>query len=183
MKPFEVIDAEQRSEAWFRARAGRVTASRAGDMLAKTKSGYSTSRKNLLPQLVAERLTGLPQVDGYQSPAMLRGIELEPKAFAAYESTTGQMADKAGFLRHLELTIGAAPDGVIGDFDGILELKVANPATQLCYHTGKTLPTGYRPQMARQLLVSGASYCDFMSYGPSFPEALQVFLVGGCRAE
>jgi putative phage-type endonuclease len=183
MKPFEVIDAEQRSEGWFRARAGRVTASRAADMLAKTKSGYSTSRKNLLVQLVAERLTGLPQEDGYQSPAMLRGIELEPRAFAAYESTTGQMADKVGFLSHLELPIGASPDGVIGDFDGILELKVPNPATHLSYLKARTLPADYLPQISHQLLVSGAAYCDFMSYGPNFPEALQVFLLRVYRTD
>jgi putative phage-type endonuclease len=183
MRSFEVIDAEQRSPEWFRARAGRVTASRAADMLAKTKSGYSTSRKNLLVQLVAERLTGLPQEDNYQSPAMLRGIELEPKAFAAYEATTGQMATKVGFLAHLDQPIGASPDGVIGDFDGILELKVPNPATHLTYLKARTLPSDYLPQVSHHLLVSGAAYCDFMSYGPNFPEALQVFLVRVYRAD
>lgn len=183
MRSFEVIDAEQRSEAWFRARAGRVTASRAADFLAKTKSGYSTSRKNLLVQLVAERLTGLPQEDSYQSPAMLRGIELEPKAFAAYEATTGQMATKVGFLAHLDRPIGASPDGVIGDFDGVLELKVPNPATHLGYLKARTLPSDYLPQVSHHLMVSGAAYCDFMSYGPNFPEALQVFLVRVYRAD
>jgi putative phage-type endonuclease len=183
VRNFEVIDAEQRSPRWFQARAGRVTASRAADFLAKTKSGYSTSRKNLLVQLVAERLTGLPQEDGYQSPAMLRGIELEPQAFAAYESTTGQMARKVGFLAHTHLPIGASPDGVIGDFDGILELKVPNPATHLGYLKARTLPPDYRPQIAHQLLVSGAAYCDFMSYGPNFPDHLQTFLVRVYRAD
>lgn len=152
-------------------------------MLAKTKSGYSTSRKNLLVQLVAERLTGQPQEDGYQSPAMLRGIELEPKAFAAYEATTGQMAEKVGFLAHLDLPIGASPDGIIGDFDGLLELKVPNPATHLGYLKARTLPADYQPQIAHQLLVSGAAYCDFMSYGPNFPDHLQVFLVRVYRAD
>lgn len=177
MRNFTVIDAEQRTPAWFAARAGKVTASRAKDFLARTKSGYSTSRKNYLTQLVAERLTGQPQEDGYQSPAMLRGIELEGAAFSSYEALTGHMAERVGFLAHTELPIGSSPDGVIGDFDGVLELKVPNPATHIGYLKAKTLPADYLPQVTHHLLVSGAAYCDFLSYGPNFPDALQTFLV------
>lgn len=183
MRNFTVIEDEQRSEAWFRARAGRVTASRAADFLKKTKSGYSTSRQNYAVQLVAERLTGLPQEDGFQSQAMVRGIELEPQAFAAYEAATGEMATRVGFLAHNELPIGASPDGVIGDFDGILELKVPLPTTHLSYLRAKSLPADYLPQVQHLLLVSGAQYCDFMSYCPNFPEALQVCLVRVQRSD
>lgn len=183
MKPFVVIDAEQRSPTWFAARAGKVTASRAKDFLAKTKSGYSTSRRNYLVQLVAERLTGQPQDDGFVSAAMQRGMDLEPAAFAAYESVTGEMAQRVGFLAHTELPIGASPDGVIGDFDGVLELKVPLPATHLTYLRAGVLPADYVPQVTHQLLVSGAAYCDFLSYGPTFPEHLQTFCVRVTRAE
>lgn len=184
MKPFEVIDAEQRTPPWFAARAGKVTASRAGDFLAKTKSGYSTSRRNYLVQLVAERLTGLPSEDsGFVSAAMQRGIDLEPRAFAAYEAATGNVATRVGFLSHLELPIGASPDGVIGDYEGILELKVPLPATHLTYLKDKTLPANYLPQVQHLLLVSGAAYVDFMSYGPQFPESLQTFLVRVYRSD
>ncbi len=183
MRNFVVIDAEQRSAEWFAARAGKVTASRASDFLARTKTGYSTSRKNYLIQLCAERLTGQPQEDGYVSPAMLRGVELEPAAFAAYESLTGEMPSHVGFLAHTELPIGTSPDGVIGDFDGILELKVPNPATHIGYLKAGGLPADYLPQVSHHLFVSGASYVDFMSYGPNFPDALQTFLVRVYRSD
>jgi hypothetical protein len=49
---------EQRTEEWFAARCGKVTASRVADIIAKTKSGPSASRENYLAQLVCERLTG-----------------------------------------------------------------------------------------------------------------------------
>jgi len=178
MRGFTVINAEQRSETWRRARAGRVTASRASDFLAKVKSGgYSTSRKNYLIQLAAERLTGQPQDDGFVSAAMARGIELEPAAFSAYEAVTGEWAERVGFLVHNDVLIGASPDGVIGDYVGVLELKVPNPATHIGYLRAGVLPSDYLPQVMHQLLVSGADYCDFMSYGPNFPAALQTFLV------
>jgi penicillin-binding protein 2 len=51
------IKAEQRSPEWFEARLGRPTASRFGDIMAKTRSGYSTSRKNYRAELVIQRLT------------------------------------------------------------------------------------------------------------------------------
>lgn len=183
MRKFTVIDAEQRSPEWFQARAGKVTASRACDFLAKTKSGYSTSRRNYLVQLLAERLTGQPQEDGFVSNAMLRGLALEPQAFATYEAATGQMPQHVGFLAHTELPIGSSPDGVIGDFEGVLELKVPNPATHLGYLRAGGLPADYLPQVSHHLLVSGAAYCDFMSYGPNFPEHLQVFLVRVYRSD
>ena len=51
---------EQRTEEWFAARCGKVTASRVADIIAKTKTGYSTSRENYFAHLVCERMTGKP---------------------------------------------------------------------------------------------------------------------------
>ena len=46
----------QGSDAWFQSRIGKVTASRVADVIAKTKTGYSTSRENYMAQLVCERM-------------------------------------------------------------------------------------------------------------------------------
>lgn len=180
---FTVVQAEQRSEEWFAARAGRVTASRACDVVAKIKSGEAAARRNYRIQLVAERLTGEPQEDGFVSAAMQRGIDMEPRAFAAYEALTGQMPDRVGFLAHNDLPIGSSPDGVISDYEGVLELKVPNPATHIGYLRAGTLPADYLPQVTHHLYVSGAAYCDFMSYGPNFPDPLQTFLVRVYRSD
>jgi single-stranded DNA-binding protein len=47
------VNCDQRSAAWFAARLGKATASKIADVTAKTKGGYSTSRKNYAAQLVA----------------------------------------------------------------------------------------------------------------------------------
>jgi len=65
---------EQRSEEWFQARLGKVTASRVADVLAKIKSGESASRRNYKIQLVSERLTGERQ-ETYINQAMQDGID------------------------------------------------------------------------------------------------------------
>ena len=98
MSRFTVIECEQRTPEWHAARAGRVTASRAADMLAKIKSGESAGRRNYRTQLVAERLTGQPQENGYVNAAMQHGIDTEPHAIAAYEALTGALVRKTGFL-------------------------------------------------------------------------------------
>ena len=67
---------EQGSPEWFEQRRGKVTASRIADIMARTKSGYSTSRQNYLMQLLCERLTGKVE-ESFKSSAMQRGNDLE----------------------------------------------------------------------------------------------------------
>ena len=74
---------EQRSDAWFTARLGKVTASRVADVIAKTKSGYSASRDNYMAQLICERLT-CQQGESFTNAAMTWGTETEPLARSAF---------------------------------------------------------------------------------------------------
>ena len=74
----------QGSPEWIAARVGSVGASRISDIIAKTKTGYSTSRANYAAQLVAERLTGATQ-ESYTNAAMQWGTDQEPEARVAYE--------------------------------------------------------------------------------------------------
>ena len=78
----------QGSEAWFLQRLGKATASRIADVIAKTKSGYSTSRENYRVELALERITGQRQ-ESYTNGAMQWGTDTEPLARAAYEAHTG----------------------------------------------------------------------------------------------
>ena len=68
---------DQGSEEWFKARIGKVTASRVADVIAKTKTGYSSSRDNYMAQLICERLTN-QKADGFTNAAMQWGTETEP---------------------------------------------------------------------------------------------------------
>lgn len=177
MSRFTVIDAEQRSAAWFQARCGRLTGSRAADMLATIKSGEAADRRNLRAQLVAERLTKQPQDDGYTNAAMTRGVDLEPAAFDAYERERGLLVRRTGFLAHTELLVGCSLDGDVENFTGVLEIKCPKTATHISYLRGGILPPAYRPQVMHNLWVSGAAWCDFMSYDPRLGPGLEVFLV------
>jgi hypothetical protein len=177
MSHFAIIDVPQRSEEWFAARAGRLTASNARDMLATIKSGEAAARRDLRMRLVVERLTGTAQDDGYVNDAMQRGIELEPDALAAYESLSGNLASAVGFLAHTDLMAGGSPDGVIGDFDGLVELKCPKSATHFGYLRNGVVPVDYLPQLTHLLWLTGCPWIDFLSYDPRFPKKLQTFYV------
>lgn len=172
-----VVEAEQRSPEWFAARLGRLTGSRAADMLATIKSGEAAARRDLRVQLVCERLTQTLQEDMFVNAAMQRGIDCEPLAFAAYESLTGLMAVRSGFLAHDTIAAGCSLDGHVGDFAGILEVKCPKSATHLRYLRGGVVPSDYLPQITHNLWITKAMWCDFLSFDDRFPAALQTFLV------
>ena len=183
VQPFTVIEAEQRSPEWFAARLGRLTGSRAADMLATIKSGEAAARRDLRIQLVCERLTQTLQEDAFVNAAMQRGIDCEPLAFSAYESLTGNVAHRTGFLAHDTLAIGCSLDGHVGDFAGILEVKCPKSATHLGYLRGGKVPAAYIPQITHNLWVTGAAWADFLSFDDRFPVELQTFLVRHERNE
>lgn len=162
----------QRTEEWFAARLGRATASRFADVLAKTKSGPSASRKNYLAQLVAERLTGRRE-QGYTSAEMQFGTDTEPLARAAYQERTGLEVQECGFLTHHELMAGASPDGLVDEY-GLLEIKCPNTATHIEYLLSTKYPSKYQAQIQGQLWIADREWCDFVSFDPRMPIDLQL---------
>ena len=169
------MNAPQRTEAWFAERAGKVTASRVKDVIAKTKTGPSASRKNYLAQLVAERMTG-QTAESFSNSAMQRGTDLEPFARARYEMFRDVLVEEVGFVSHPSIRwSGASPDGLVSD--GLVEIKCPNTATHIDYLLAGKVPTEYQPQMAWQCVCTGRAWCDFVSFDDRLPERLQLFVV------
>jgi putative phage-type endonuclease len=166
---------EQRTDDWFAARLGKVTASKVADVVAKTKSGYSASRDNYMAQLVCERLTGKP-TEGFSNAAMAWGTETEPLARAAYEAKMDVLVDEVGFVDHPTIIMsGASPDGLVG-VDGLIEIKCPNSATHIDTLLSQEVPKKYMDQMFWQMACTGRQWCDFVSYDPRLPEDLQLFI-------
>lgn len=163
------IAMEQRTDEWFKARLGKVTASRIGDIMAKTKSGYGAARKNYMAQLLCERLTGMRE-ETFVSAAMQRGTDLEAKARATYILTNGDLVEEIGFVEHPNIEMsGASPDGLVND-DGLIEIKCPNTATHLEFIRTKKPKSEYILQMQWQMACTGRSWCDFVSYDDRLPE-------------
>jgi len=166
---------EQGTDEWFAARIGKVTASRVADVIAKTKTGYSSSRDNYMAQLICERLTN-QKGESFTNAAMQHGTETEPLARAAYEALKDVLVDEVGFIPHPKILMaGASPDGLIGD-NGLLEIKCPNTATHIDTLLSETVPGKYNTQMQFQMACSDREWCDFVSFDNRLPTELQLFV-------
>ncbi len=165
----------QRSEEWYRARSGRVTASRVADLMARTKSGWSASRHNYMADLICERLTGQIS-EQYENSSMIWGRDTEPQARAAYEFLTGLSVTEVGFVDHPSIVMaGCSPDGLVGD-GGLVEIKCPNSATHIETLLSETVPSKYRIQMMWQIACTGREWCDFVSFDPRLPADMQIWI-------
>lgn len=163
---------QQGTDEWFAARLGKVTASRAADVL--TKKG-SAARANLSAQLVLERLTNT-KGESFSSAAMQWGVDQEPFARAAYEAHSGVWVDTVGFVQHPTIErAGASPDGLVGH-DGLVEIKCPNTATMIdTLLTGK-VPSNYATQMQMQMACTGRAWCDYAVFDSRMPAKAQLFV-------
>lgn len=165
----------QGSEEWKAARAGRVTASRIADVIAKTKTGWGASRTNYAAQLIAERLTGTT-AEGFTNAAMQHGTATEPEARDAYAFMHDAEVTEVGFVPHPHIEMaGASPDGLV-DADGLVEIKCPNTATHIDTLLGATVPAKYVAQMQWQMACTGRLWCDFASYDPRMPDRMRLFV-------
>ena len=163
---------QQGTDEWFAARLGKVTASRAADVM--TKKG-SAARANLSAQLVLERLTNT-KGESYSSAAMQWGVDQEPFARAAYEAHSGVWVDTVGFVQHPTIErAGASPDGLVGH-DGLVEIKCPNTSTMIdTLLTGK-VPSNYVTQMQMQMACTGRAWCDYAVFDSRMPVKAQLFV-------
>ena len=171
------LNCEQRSPEWFAARVGRLTGTAAADMMTTIKTGEAAARRNLRVRLALECITGVSQEGDFVSPAMQRGIDLEPVALAHYEAMAGDLVERVGFLACDEIAAGCSLDGFVSGRKGIVETKVPNSATHLEYLKTRKIPRDYYWQCLHNVWVSGAEWCDFVSFDDRFPEELQYLCV------
>lgn len=161
-----IVEVEQGTDKWLNLRRGRLTASRAGDWLARP-----TTRRyqDYMEQVVMELLGYEEEED--DAPWFEHGKAMEPFARGAYEWKTDQELTSDIFLIHKEHDwLAASPDGVfLPDYDGMVEFKCR--AKLETYHkvlanqqrTGQ-IESAYRPQVQCQMLVSGLTSIEFGNY-------------------
>lgn len=168
---------EQGSMEWKLARAGKVTASRISDVMAKIKTGEAAAREDYRAQLAAEIITGEPQDDGFVTKDMAFGTEQEKFARAAYEVLTGGFVDEVGVIDHPTIERAAAsPDGLVGS-DGLVEIKCPKVKTHIKYLMTSRIPTDYMLQMQWQMACTGRKWCDWISYRGDLPGTMGMLII------
>lgn len=166
---------QQGTPEWRALRCGKVTASRVADVVARTKSGWGALRANYMAELIAERLTGVP-AEGYTNSAMQWGTDTEPQAREAYAIAALSEIDEVAFVQHPTIPMaGCSPDGLVG-VDGLVEFKCPNTATHIDTLLSQSVPSKYATQMQFQMACTGRSWCDYVSFDPRMPTAMQLFV-------
>ena len=164
---------EQRTDEWFAARLGKITASRIGDVMAKpTTAAY----RKYLVQLVTERLTGA-RVEAFTNAAMDWGTETEPQARAAY-GFAHEAVVETGFVDHPTVPMsGASPDGLVST-DRLVEFKCPNSHTHVETLLSQKIPPKHQLQMLWQMDCTGRhGGCDYVSFDPRLPVDLNMSVV------
>ena len=155
----------QRSDAWFAARKGILTASNFGPWLMNTGKVADQARERAICKLIAER-ANCESAPNYENWAMQRGTELEPQAVAAFEGETGIKIADVGFCISKHGAFGCSPDGlIVGESVGF-EGKVPVPETHIRYRRAGELPDEYLYQVHGSMACSGARAWHFQSWNP-----------------
>ena len=156
---------KQRTEEWFEARLGCVTASMAylfnNPIPNKTKQNYKF-------QLIQERLTNTRLPEKTTKDQFI-GREREGDARNFYANQYVYV-DECGFIPHPTIKYsGASPDGLIGN-EGLIEIKCPNEKNHNQYLKLEKVPSKYLYQIQFQLACTQRNWCDFISYNPHFSE-------------
>jgi len=162
----EIINCEQGTEEWFRARAGIPTASEFSTVMAKGRGGEdSKTRRTYMLKLAGEIITGEP-TEGYTNAHMERGHALEDEGRAAYQFQTGNQMKQVGFIRNGDK--GCSPDSLIGD-NGMLEIKTKLPHLLLDCILKGNFPAEHKAQCQGALWVAEREWIDIAVYWPKLP--------------
>ena len=154
---------KQRTDEWFEARLGCVTASMAylfnNPIPNKTKQNYKF-------QLIQERLTNTRLPEKTTKDQFI-GREREGDARNFYANKYAYV-DECGFIPHPTIKYsGASPDGLIGH-EGLIEIKCPNEKNHDQYLKLEKVPAKYFYQIQFQLACTQRNWCDFVSFNPNF---------------
>ncbi len=172
-----ILDCEQGSEQWHKARLGIPTASQFKRIIT-TAGKPSSSVTDYLAELITETITGEPKSIP-TNEHIERGNDLEPVARDAYEfETDSKVIEVGGVFLDESKTIMASPDGLIKGQKKGLEIKCPKMETHIKYCLGGILPTEYKLQVMGNLWVSNYETWDFVSYCPEYtPQPLFLITV------
>jgi len=167
----------QGSESWFKARMGKISASRIADLMKKTKYGESTYKTRLRMELAIERITG-KSTNTFMNQAMHDGVEREPDARTLFEAMTGKEVALCGSFDHPEIVnTSASPDGLLRGENATLEIKCPTHVTHAKNLLSETLDARYQHQVQWQIACTESDYAYFASYHPDFPPELRLKVV------
>ncbi len=169
-----ILDVDQGSAEWVRARLGKVTASGLGQIVDSSFERRTGAMPfTYLCSRVAEAYRGKPIAEeAFTSRATEEGQLLEEEARRAFcFAFDEQRIRNVGFCLHEDGRFGCSPDALVGDDSGV-EIKAPYTKTQVGYLLKGKLPIEYSAQVHGSMYATGAKSWRFFSYCRSLPPFL-----------
>lgn len=165
-----IIDCEQGTDAWFRARMGIPTASEFSTVMASGKGGgESKTRRTYMLKLAGEIITG-ELSEQFSNAHTERGKLMEPEARDYYALMQDVDPQPIGFVRNGQK--GCSPDSFIGS-DGMLEIKTALPHILADIILKDEFPPEHKAQCQGALWVCEREWIDLVVYWPRMPRFIK----------
>jgi hypothetical protein len=169
-------DIEQNTDAWFDIRAGKLTSSNMGKVMANYGKAFGNPAKQLATKIAIERITEKPMdSNGYSNAHMERGHEQEPIARSLYETEYFCDVTNGGFFDGGD--VGCSPDGLV-DNDGCIEIKSVIHSVHMDNIKRQSIDPAYKWQCIANLHFTGRDWLDFISYCAEFPQGKRLYV---CR--
>ena len=165
------IDIDQNSDEWFDLRAGKLTGSAAGKIMANYGKAFGNPAHALAVQIALEQITGNTISSNYTNAHMDRGHEQEPIARAEYERTYFCDVLNGGFFDNDKT--GVSVDGRVLP-DGIVEIKSHIPSVHFNNVKRAGINPTYKWQYYFNLKETGAEWIDTISFCADFPEGNRI---------
>lgn len=173
MGTFKFIDVNQNSDEWFALRAGKLTSSNLGKIMANFGKSFGEPAKNYAWNIANEQITGEPISSDYSNAHMERGHEQEPIARMIYENQTFCDVTNGGFFE--SSFVGCSPDGLVLD-NGVIEIKSVISSVHGKSVKRQGLDPAYKWQFIGNLKFTNRDWLDFISYCSTYPEGRQIFI-------
>lgn len=164
----KIIDCEQGTAEWYRARMGMPTASEFATVMrtkGRGESGESKERRTYMLKLAGELITGEP-MENYSNVHMERGKAMETEARDYYAFVNNVEPQRIGFI--VNGLAGGSPDSLIGS-DGMLEIKTALPHILIDKLLRGEFPAEHKAQCQGNLWVAEREWIDIEVYWPKMP--------------
>ncbi len=173
----------QCSPAWWNARRGCITASKAKSILSSKGAEPSRSQEHYIRELIEEVkflgpsfFSANAQRNKAPNKAIEDGVIREPEARAWVSFHLGCRIRQVGLLVHESNVLRCSPDGLLilpsGELEG-LELKCPQEETQQQYVLDpSSLLRQYKQQVHFSLIVSGLPKWTLASYCPPLDEVV-----------
>lgn len=170
---FEFHNVDQNTDEWFSLRAGRLTSSKLGTIMANYGKAFGDPAKKYAVNIAIEQITGNPIASTFSNEHMERGHEQEPIARMIYEEENFCEVANGGFFG--SEFIGCSPDGLVDD-DGLIEIKSVIAPVHFASIKRQDVDPAYKWQCVGNLYFTGRYWIDFISFCADFPEDRQLFV-------